>query len=431
MNKLFLAILFFIMNIHQTIAQSRTDHFLKEILESNKDTIFNQVMNDAQTYRLQIIYTSIDRNKNNEPNFKNYYFNYDPQLYFNPASTVKLPLAALALEKFNALNKNGVNKFTTIQYDSGYEKQTPFYKDESAPKELPSIAHLIKRAFLISENDPYNRLYQFVGQQEIHRSLHDKGYTGVRIPRQFMGFTFDQNRHSNPLRFLDENGKQIYAQPSLYNPDDLVFIDTIKLGNGYMDRNGTIINEPFNFTRHNNISIYDLQQVLQSLVVPSSVPKHQRFGITEDDRRFLLQYLSQYPYETPYPKYDHEKFYDSYAKFFFRDSTKQMPDGLRVFNKAGWAYGFLTDVSYVADFENNIEYMLSATVYVNKDGILNDGKYEYNEIGYPFLYQLGQWIYRYELERKRKVKADLSGLQINFEKRDPGDNRKPISDVDN
>lgn len=431
MNKIYVLILVLVMNFHQMIAQPRTDQFLKEILESHKDTLFNKVINDAQTYRLQIIYTRIDRNKKNEPTFTNYYFNYHPKLYFNPASTVKLPLAALALEKLNALDIDGVNKFTTIQFDSGYEKQTTFYMDESAPDELPTIAHLIKRAFLISENDPYNRLYQFVGQQEIHRSLYDKGYKEIKIPRQFMGFTLEQNRRSNPVRFLDKNGKLIYTQPSLYNPDDLVFNDTIKLGNGYMNRSGVIINEPFDFTMQNNISLYDLQQVLQSLVVPSSVPRHQRFGINEDDRRFLLQYLSQYPFETPYPKYDHKKFYDSYAKFFFRDSTKSIPNGLRVFNKTGWAYGFLTDVSYIADFSNNIEYMLAATVYVNSDGILNDGKYEYDETGYPFLYQLGQLIYRHELERKRKIKPDLSGLKLNYEKRDAADKRPEISEVDN
>ncbi len=64
------------------------------------------------------------------------------------------------------------------------------------------------------------------------------------------------------------------------------------------------------------------------------------------------------------PKYDTSVFYDSYVKFFFRDSTRKMPDGVRVFNKVGWSYGFLTDVSYVADFKNNIEYIKAETVYV-------------------------------------------------------------------
>jgi len=31
-----------------------------------------------------------------------------------------------------------------------------------------------------------------------------------------------------------------------------------------------------------------------------------------------------------------------------------------VFNKPGWTYGFLTDVAYVVDFKNKVEFMLSA-----------------------------------------------------------------------
>ena len=42
---------------------------------------------------------------------------------------------------------------------------------------------------------------------------------------------------------------------------------------------------------------------------------------------------------------------------------------------------FLTDISYVADFKNNIEFMLTATVYVNSDEILNDDKYDYDSVG--------------------------------------------------
>src|SRR5678815_2494230 len=93
-------------------------------------------------------------------------------------------------------------------------------------------------------------------------------------------------------------------------------------------------------------------------------------------------------------------------------------DRVRVFNKVGWAYGFLTDISYVADFKNDIEFMLTATMYVNSDGILNDDKYDYDSVGYPFLYQLGQTIYRYELQRDRAHKPDLSKFRIPYEQRD-------------
>jgi hypothetical protein len=170
---------------------------------------------------------------------------------------------------------------------------------------------------------------------------------------------------------------------------------------------------------------------LQSVLFPESVPPRQRFNLDKDDYLFLYRYLSQFPSETSYPKYDTAKYYDSYVKFFMRDSTHHLPAGVRVFNKVGWAYGFLTDVSYVADFRNNVEFMLSATIYVNSDGILNDNKYDYDDIGYPFLYKLGQTILRYEQQRKRLYKPDLTKYKVEYNHRDPNDKRPPVKNADN
>ena len=97
----------------------------------------------------------------------------------------------------------------------------------------------------------------------------------------------------------------------------------------------------------------------------------------------------------------------------------------------GWAYGFLTDASYVVDFKNKVEYMLSATIYVNSDEVLNDDKYDYDTIGYPFLYQLGQTIYKYELQRSRKYTPDLSAFKVQYQQRNPNDKRPSIKEVDN
>jgi hypothetical protein len=171
--------------------------------------------------------------------------------------------------------------------------------------------------------------------------------------------------------------------------------------------------------------------MLQSVLFPASIAPTQRFDLAQEDRHFLLRYLSQYPSETQYPKYDTSLFYDSYVKFFFTDSSHRMPTHVRVFNKVGWAYGFSTDVSYVVDVKNNVEFMLAATVYVNSDDILNDGKYEYETIGNPFLYQVGQTIYKYELQRNRTHKPQLSNFKIIYDKRDLKDSKPPIKIVDN
>jgi hypothetical protein len=231
------------------------------------------------------------------------------------------------------------------------------------------------------------------------------------------------------VRFIAADGKLLYAQPPANNPDPFDFRREARLGKGYYVKD-SLVKQPFDFTTRNKLPLESLQQILQSTLFPESVPAIQRFNLTADDYTFLYQYLSQFPGETNYPKYDARQYYDSYAKFFFRDSLHRLPDGLRVFNKVGWAYGFLTDASYVADFKNKVEYMLTAVIYANSDGILNDDKYDYDTVGYPFLYQLGQTIYQYELSRKRQYKPDLTRFKVTYEKRRP-DNRPIVKDVDN
>ncbi|MDP3682829.1 MAG: hypothetical protein Q8S01_02755, partial [Ignavibacteria bacterium] len=89
------------------------------------------------------------------------------------------------------------------------------------------------------------------------------------------------------------------------------------------------------------------------------------------------------------------------VKFFFCGDTKDtLPDYIKIYNKVGMAYGYLIDNAYIVDSNNKIEFLLSAVIYVNEDEIFNDDKYEYDEIGLPFLANLGRVIYSYELERK-------------------------------
>lgn len=410
-HNLFLFLLF---SFNSGFAQPKKDLMLQKILSQNTNPAFKKVLQEKDSFRLQIIYTRINRNEKNVPSFINYSFGTGSDVYFYPASAVKLPLAMLTLEKLNELHAKDVNKYTAIEFHTGQPWQIPATNDSSSENGLPSLAHYIKKALLISDNDAYNRMYQFVGQKEIHNRLWAKGYNNIRLPKQFMGLSLEDNRYTNPVNFKNKAGNIIFSQSGAYNADSFYFGRNKRVGKGYLNSNDSLINNPMDFTTSNIIPLEDLQQILQSVLFPASMPPAKRFNLTADDRRFLYRYLSQYPSETNFPKYDTAQYYDSYVKYYFKDSTGKMPPFIRVFNKVGWAYGFLTDVSYVADFKHKVEFMLTATVYANGDGILNDDKYDYETVGLPFLYELGQTIYRYELQRKRTHIPDLSEFRIDY-----------------
>jgi hypothetical protein len=87
-----------------------------------------------------------------------------------------------------------------------------------------------------------------------------------------------------------------------------------------------------------------------------------------------------------------------------------IPSNLKIFSKAGDAYGFLLDNTYIIDTAAKVEFMLSAVIYVNADGILNDNTYDYRTIGLPFMKNLGNTIYQYELNRKRAYRPNFDNI---------------------
>jgi hypothetical protein len=117
-------------------AQFRTDSLMTSLLRGIKSDIGKQVFGQPDHYRVQIIYTQIDRNQKGIAKFTNHHFHTNPDYYFNPASMVKMPLAFLALEKLNEMNLPGVNKDTRMRFDSSYERQVKMDKDSSSADAL-------------------------------------------------------------------------------------------------------------------------------------------------------------------------------------------------------------------------------------------------------------------------------------------------------
>jgi len=365
-----------------------------------KNALLQQVAANKKGYRMQIIYTQIERTAKGEPSFKTYTFNLDSNLYFYCASLVKLPVSIIGLEKLHAL---GFDRNTILFTDSANTCQHSCRRDTSSENGYPSLATYIKKMALVSDNFAYGRAYEFAGVDYLHARLAELGFPGIRIVHRFDGGCKGaDNTITNPVSLYTADLKLLYRQPQqvaskVYkNP-----LGTVLVGKAYYNAQNKRVNQPKDFTSMNYLSLSHIHNLMQRLVFPESVPASKRYKLGEGGREFLLDYLTRYPRESKFPTYG-PSYYDSYKKYFiYGDSKKPITDTtLKITNIVGQSYGFMVDCAYIHNQSKGVEFMLSAVIYANADEVINDGKYEYNSIALPFLAELGRQIYQYELTRK-------------------------------
>lgn len=390
-------------------AQQTDTAFLKKFLESHPEA-FNGILNHPTHNEVQILYTQIDRDEHNIPHFKSYSYRLNPDWYFYPASTVKLPTLIFALEKLNELHIKGLTKESVMLTDSSYKGQTKVTRDTSSANGLPSIANYGKKILLVSDNNAYNRLYEFVGREEINKKLQKHGMKDTRIVgRLAIGDGGDRARNTNQIRFYNGD-KLVYTKPPLVDNNNYpVNVQNLKQGKAYLDKNDKLVMGPFDFTDKNVYPLADQQLVMRKLMFPESFPKQERFNLTNDDYKFIYKYMSMYPTDSEHPTYHRPEYYPAFCKFLFygSDSSAVINTDIRIFNKIGDSYGYDIDNAYLVDFKNHVEFLVSAVVQSNEDGIYNDNKYEYATVCLPFMKNLGQLLYQYELKRPKKYVPDL------------------------
>ena len=155
----------------------KSNNPLDLILKSNKPEI-RKIKNNLLNHEIQILYSSIKRDSLGKALFNEFTYNLDNNHYYYPASTIKLPIAILAIQKINFLKDQ----------DIPISLETPFIvldpktdiniinKDITNSKGFLSIAHCIKKIFLYSDNDCYNYLFDFLGRDEINYQLEKKRF---------------------------------------------------------------------------------------------------------------------------------------------------------------------------------------------------------------------------------------------------------------
>ena len=415
MKPLFILIALTMMS---TMAYNQNSNFLEELLSTNADRL-GPAATKPEKHRVQIIYTQIDRDEHNQPSFTHHQFSAWEGKYFFPASTVKMPTAFAALEYINDLNIEGLDEHTPMFTGADSDPQTAVITDLTAKNLLPSVAHYINKNFIVSDNDAYNRLYELLGQRNLNERLRAKGMDNTRITTRLSAFQFDHeaNKRTNPISFISDN-KLLYHKGEVLSSIDTSIhnqrLEKLQQGKAFFWM-GELIEEPFDFSSRNYAALEDLHRSLKIVLFPDTTCSQSHFRLTESQYDLLYRAMSILPRESDYPQYDPERYFDSFVKYLMMGGVKEdWPENIRIFNKIGRAYGYLTDVAYIVDFDADIEFMLSATVYANENETFNDNEYEYSTIAGPFLRELGKIIYEHELERERNHKPDLTRFKISY-----------------
>ena len=237
------------------------DENLLLTLMQNESSKFRYLLEHQDSLEVQILYTQINRDANNMPTFRSFYFRVDSTQYFYPASTVKLPLVLLAFEKLNELKVKSLDKYTPVFHDSVYAGQRSVRRDSTSESGLPSIAHYARKILMVSDNDASNCLYEFLGQSAVNKTLRKKRYNIRIVHRLNRPASPDQNRHTEAVRFV-RNDTLIFAQPMLVNPDSIKPLRKVLKGIGYM-RGDSLIRQPFDFSYKNSFPLQEQQEILK------------------------------------------------------------------------------------------------------------------------------------------------------------------------
>ena len=351
-----------------------------------EDEFVRKIIRDKDNYEIQILYTEVSKNNLDQTEFKDFQFQLNDEKYFYPASTIKLPIVIMTLSKINELRAEGSN----ISLKSKLKLSLINNKKEIIIKDsISSFQNLIADVFLVSDNSASNVLIDFLGYNYFNSSMINAGYKNTYLnhkfnPDPFVDSSWIVTTLDNDVISSKENKRNVIAGSNISN---------LKKGERSLV-NGKIINESMDFSLKNRSSLTDMHNIMKNLIYPEITLS--KFNLNVEDYDFLRYWMSRFTYEDLGNKYiSDDRFFNSYNKFFIHgmDTILKSSD-IRVYNKIGQAYGTSTDSAYIKNYKEDVEFFLTATIYTNKNEIINDNIYEYGDTAIPFLSRISKTLYK-------------------------------------
>lgn len=361
-----------------------TEGDLDSLLRS--DQVVRKVLDDP-TFRFQLKFSVIGECERIDQSPLTISIGEDQ--YFYPASTVKLPIALLTLEKIKKLNLELDDQLIIDDIvDCGNKRYI-----ERCSSEKLTFRRLLRELIIVSDNDHYNALYHFLTPKEIMDRLSELGYNGTRIYKSFTGCDVVNQLKTNSLKVL-RNGSVVYTQKAsvmaLNEMTNCFFYDEMKLIGQKHEYDRRIVDGPFDFNYNLDIPLEELHEMMMRLFVKQTYIVDLQWDMLDKHEVFIKRTLAGFPKDLTDSKfYDQDKYPNNVFKFFMEGRSG---DHVMYHSKIGLSYGFTTETCYFDIPESCNDFLVSVSLYTNSNKTVNDGDYEYEEIARPVLQRIAKLL---------------------------------------
>lgn len=362
----------------------------------------HRVLEQSQAHRVQILVTSVRDSKKGAPRVQRFGYRVDAE-YFYPASSIKLCAAVAALQVSEEVSRDQkLPDLLDVPMDIA-----PLFPGDEVQRDDPSnldggfitLGHEIRKLALVSDNQAFNQLFDVVGHERMNWSMHALGLKSVVINHRLSESRSIPVPTGSAAVSWRLPGGRVVGIPARSSHVLLTNLQPgTAIGTGYLNGK-TLVNQPLEFRQRNGISLVDLQDLLIQVARPDVDVGKPRLRLWESHRAHLLRGMTEYPRESVNPRYPPDPYTDDYCKFLLPGVRRVYPSeapGTRVeiTGKIGRAYGFTVENSYLYNPLNRAGVFVTAVIYTNADGVLNDDQYEYDEVADPFMSALGEWVAR-------------------------------------
>jgi hypothetical protein len=343
--------------------------------------VARRVLGNPAAWQPQVLLTRCRREGGQWRALPTQSFGLRPRQWFAAASWVKLPLAGLLLEELDRRGLDLAAGALRLEVD-GTAACAPL--PATQPGGWP-LAGLLQAMLVVSDNLAYNALFELLGSDAIHARLRELGFPNIRMATR-LGCPQPRSPGKLAARLRDARGAVVWESPA--QPRET--FQRFPHGNAGAGRAwaeaGRVIPGAHDFSDSNFIPLADVHHM--TLEFGGGVGL--LFELSAPPRRWLADTLSLVPRQAAGLSAEQRALPDEHSKWLLPlEAGGHFPPQLRIHSKNAQSYGWIGDSAFIADERAGRACALTIVLFVDRDGVLNDGVYDYAGTGRPFLREVG------------------------------------------